>query len=109
MTYEVAYAMVEGEENLIIPLYLCGQWTKVEGDQVVLEKLCGHKYEQIIEDIKPYMKGEEPLFIRFKIHGGVVYHLDSVENAGDYLDNKVVIGDKLWTSYVNCVLYNAKS
>ncbi len=57
MTYEVAYAMVEGEENLIIPLYLCGQWTKVEGDQVVLEKLCGHKYEQIIEDIKLYMRG----------------------------------------------------
>ena len=57
MTYEVAYAKVEGEENLIIPLYLCGQWTKVEGDQVVLEKLCGHKYEQIIEDIKPYMRG----------------------------------------------------
>ena len=33
-----------------------------------------------------------------------MYHLASVENAWDYLDNKVVIGDKRWTSYVNCVL-----
>lgn len=102
--YNIVPNWVDGEENLIIPLLLCGQWTEAEGDQVVLEQLCGRKYEQIIEDIKPYMKGEEPLFIRFKIHGGVVYHLASVENAWDYLDNKVVIGDKRWTSYVSCVL-----
>ena len=38
---------MEGEENLIIPLLLCGQWTEAEGDQVVLEQLCGRKYEQI--------------------------------------------------------------
>lgn len=130
VSYQVAHAMVEdthglyvpfkkkiirgqyntvpnwatGEENLIIPLLLCGQWTETEGDQFVLEDLCGRKYDQIIEDIKPYMRGEDPLFIRFKVHGRVIYHLASVENAWDYLDDKVVIGDKRWTKYVDCVL-----
>lgn len=130
VSYEVAYAMVEdthglyvplkkkiirgqynivpnwvtGEENLIVPLLLCGQWTETEGDRVVLEDLCGRKYDQIIEDIKPYMRGEDPLFIRFMVHGRVIYHLASVENAWDYLDDKIVIGDKRWTKYVDCVL-----
>lgn len=130
VSYEVAYAMVEdthglyvplkkkiirgqynavpnwvtGEDDLIIPLLLCGQWTENDGDQIVLEGLCGRKYEQIMEDIKPYMRGEDPLFIRFKVHGRVIYHLASVENAWDYLDDKIVIGDKRWTKYVENVL-----
>lgn len=102
--YNIVPNWVTGEENLIIPLLLCGQWTETEGDKVVLEDLCGRKYDQILEDIKPYMKGEDPLFIRFKVHGSVIYHLASVENAWDYLDDKVVIGDKRWKKYVECVL-----
>lgn len=130
MSYEAAYAMVDdthglyiplkkklirgqynivpdwvgGEDDLIIPLLLCGQWTEAEGDQVVLEELCGRKYEQIVEGLQPYMKGEDPLFIKFKVHGRVIYHLASVENAWDYLDYRVVVGDKRWKKYVDCVL-----
>lgn len=95
---------VHGEENLIIPLLLCGQWTETAGDQIVLEDLCGRSYDQIVEDINPYLKGEEPLFVRFKVHGQVVYHIASVENAWDYLDDKVIIEDKKWKKYVDCVL-----
>lgn len=102
--YNVVPKWVNGEEDLIVPLLLCGQWTEAEGDQVVLEDLCGRKYDQIIKDINPYMKGEDPLFIKFKVHGKIIYHLASVENAWDYLDDKVLIGDKRWDKYVECIL-----
>lgn len=102
--YSTIPSWVEGEDDLIIPLFLCGQWTETEGDQAVLEDLCGRKYNQIIEDIETYIRGEEPLFVRFKSYGGTIYHLASVENAWDYLDDKVVVGDKLWTKYVDNIL-----
>ena len=102
--YNVVPNWVNAEDDLIIPLVLCGQWTETEGDQVVLEDLCGKKYEQIIESLQPYMRGEDPLFIRFRVHGRTIYHLASVENAWDYLDDKVVIGDKRWNKYVECIL-----
>ncbi|MBO5192183.1 MAG: hypothetical protein J6C22_14435 [Bacteroides sp.] len=102
--YNVVPNWVNGEESLVIPLLLCGQWTETDGDRLVLEDLCGRSYEQIVEEIKPYMVGEDPLFISFRVHGRVIYHLASVENAWDYLDDKVVIGDKRWEKYVDCIL-----
>lgn len=102
--YNVIPNWVNAEDDLIIPLILCGQWTETEGDQVVLEDLCGKKYEQIVENLQPYMRGEDPLFIKFRVHGRTIYHLASVENAWDYLDDKVVIGDKRWNKYVECIL-----
>lgn len=102
--YNVVPNWVNAEDDLVIPLVLCGQWTETEGDQVVLEDLCGKKYEQIIESLQSYMRGEDPLFIKFKVHGRTIYHLASVENAWDYLDDKVIIGDKRWNKYVECIL-----
>ncbi|MBR2409001.1 MAG: hypothetical protein IKB07_08655 [Lachnospiraceae bacterium] len=102
--YNLIPNWLSGESDLIIPLLLCGQWTETDGDITVLEDLCGKKYEQIVEELRPYTKGEDPLFIRFKVHGRVIYHLASVENAWDYLDSQVVIGDRRWRKYVDCVL-----
>ncbi len=102
--YNVVPDWVNGEEDLIIPLVLCGQWMETEGDKIVLEDLCGRKYDKIIDSLQPFMKGEDPLFIKFSVHGRTIYHLASVENAWDYLDDKVIIGDARWNKYVECIL-----
>lgn len=102
--YNVLPNWMNGDDSLVVPLLLCGQWTETEGDQMILEELCGRKYDQIIEGLQPYMEGEDPLFIEFMVHGRKIYHLASVENAWDYLDGKVVIGDKRWNKYVESVL-----
>ena len=94
---------VNGNKKVIIPLLLCGKWTENDGDILVLEDLCEMQYEQIIETIKSYSKGENPLFVRFKVHGTTIYHLASTENAWDYLDDFVIVGDKLWKKYIEII------
>ena len=102
--YNILPNWVNGKENIIIPLLLCGQWTEAEGDRIVLEDLCEMPYEQILYNLKPYMKGEDPLFIKYRTYGEVTYRLASVENAWEYLEEKVCVGDKIWKKYVECIL-----
>lgn len=94
---------VEGNKNIIIPLLLCGKWNESDGDKMVIAELCGIAYDQVMEEIRPYMKGEDPLFIRFKVHGTTVIHLASTENAWDYLDEFVIVGDELWDRYIEII------
>lgn len=90
--------------NVVIPLLLCGKWTEREGDILVLEDMCGTKYEKIIDAIRPYTMGENPLFVRFKMHGNTIFHLASTENAWDYFDDFVQIGNPVWNKFVDMIM-----
>ena len=94
---------VEGNKNIIIPLLLCGKWSETDGDKMIIEELCGISYDQVIDKIMPYMKGENPLFIRFKVYGTTFVHLASTENAWDYLDEFVSVENNLWDRYVEII------
>ena len=94
---------VEGNKNIIIPLLLCGKWSESDGDKMIIEELCGITYDQVMDEIMPYMKGENPLFIRFKVHGNTFVHLASTENAWDYLDEFVSVETNLWDKYVDII------
>lgn len=94
---------VDGNKKIIIPLLLCGKWIESDGDKMIVEELCGISYDQVMDEIMPYMKGENPLFIRFKVHGTTFVHLASTENAWDYLDEFVSMENNLWDKYVEII------
>lgn len=96
-------AWIEGNKNIIIPLLLCGKWTESDGDKMIIEELCGLSYAQVMDEIMPYMKGEEPLFVKFKACGNAFVHLASTENAWDYLDEFVDIESNIWSEYVEII------
>ena len=49
---------VEGNKNIIIPLLLCGKWSESDGDKMIIEELCGITYDQVMDEIMPYMKAK---------------------------------------------------
>ncbi|MBE6119217.1 MAG: hypothetical protein E7189_02070 [Erysipelotrichaceae bacterium] len=91
------------KDAILISLLLCGKWTENEGDIMVIEELCGKPYTQILDIINPYMRGENPLFVRFKMYGTVIIHLASVDNAWDYLAECVKAESEAWNKYVELV------
>ncbi len=94
---------VKGNKQIIIPLLLCGKWIESDGDKMIIEELCGISYDKVMDEIMPYMKGENPLFIRFKVQGTTFVHLASTENAWDYLDEFVSMENNLWDKYVEII------
>lgn len=99
-SYEKRPAWANNDLELTLPLLMCGRWTEAEGDKTVLEELTGKKYEEILEKIRPYVLGEDPLLVTYKRHGKVFWQLASLENGWDYLGSKIDVNGKLWKRFI---------
>lgn len=93
---------VRNPSQSVVAALLCGKWTECEGDKLVLEELSGLKYDEFVESILPYTRGEKPLFIRIGEHGGISWQLASVNDAWEELDGQ--IQTEQWRAFVN-ILY----
>ena len=61
---------------------LLGKWEEIEGDKLIVESLYGGAYENFIEEILPYTKGEDPFLYVTKSNYGnrsLFYCLASTE------------------------------
>lgn len=73
---------------------LIGSWEESEGDKKVIESLYEDSYDKFIEEVLPYVKGEDPLLYKVNYNGKVSYYLASLENIWSYLD--VIFNEKIW-------------
>lgn len=76
---------------------LVGQWTDADGDKEIITALCGMKYDEFIEQIKPYTTGEDPFVHIVGKHNNRSYYLASVENAWEYLD--ISSDNSMWKTF----------
>lgn len=73
---------------------LIGSWEEREGDKKIIESLYEDSYDKFIEEVLPYVKGEDPLLYRANRNGTISYYLASLENIWSYLD--VIFTEKIW-------------
>lgn len=73
---------------------LIGSWEECEGDKKVIESLYEDSYDKFIDEVLPFVKGEDPLLYRVNRNGKVSYYLASLENIWSYLD--VLFNEKIW-------------
>lgn len=80
---------------------LLGNWEEIEGDKLILEILYGGAYEDFLEEILPYTKGEDPFLYLIKSNCGnhsLSYSLASTENTWECLD--ISLDDPLWEKFI---------
>lgn len=81
---------------------LIGSWEEIDGDKMIVEALYGGAYDDFVEEILPYTKGEDPFLHVIRRNGSVIYSLASSENIWSYMD--VLIGEKIWENFISEVL-----
>lgn len=81
---------------------LLGKWEEIEGDKLIVETLYGGDYEDFLEEILPYTKGEDPFLYIIKSNYGnrsLSYSLASTENTWECLD--ISLDDPLWEKFID--------
>lgn len=77
---------------------LVGQWTEADGDKAVIETLSGLKYDEFMQLVLPFTKGEDPLVHVVKRHQNKTYFLACVENTWEYMT--ISIEDPMWKKFI---------
>lgn len=93
----------DGDMQVVLPALLCGKWTESEGDISIIEFLSELKYDEFMERIQHYTMGEDPLLVKYTIHGTTYCQLASLENAWEYLDSKVLLEGELWRNFIDVI------
>ncbi len=126
MNSDDAYALVEDTHGLFIPIkkkiyngyfdvnpnwlsnlsarviktcLIVGKWTETDGDKAIIESLSQLSYDTFIEQIKPYMNGEDPLIYCYKHRSGNLYALASAENTWEYVS--IELNDPIWHQFTD--------
>lgn len=81
---------------------LIGSWEEIEGDKLIVESLYGDSYDEFIEEVLPYTKGDDPLLYMTNRNSAVSYYLASTENTWSYLN--VLPNEPIWQSFINALL-----
>ena len=81
--------------KIAVTILLCGQWNDTAGDKLIIEDLSELKYEDFINEIKPYMFGENPLII--KINN--TYKIADIEYTWEVFDK--YIEDDIWIKFLD--------
>lgn len=81
---------------------LLGQWTECEGDITVVETLSGIPYDEFVEELTKYSKGEDPFIHIVNRRGSKSYYLSSVENTWEYL--QVSVTEDVWKTFADLFL-----
>ena len=85
--------------EFLVPILLCGKWEESEGDEIILSELSGVDYSQLMNELSPYMKGENPFVIEVNGRLGKSIQLASVEDAWEELDT--YISKEIWEKFIN--------
>lgn len=72
-----------------ITALLCGKWTECEGDKLVIQELSGKQYDDFMNDLLPFSKGEEPFIIEIQSYGKKKYQLANIETSWEYIGDEV--------------------
>lgn len=86
-------------ERIIKTCLLVGKWTESDGDKAIIESLSRISYDAFIEQIKPYMHGEDPLIYCYKHRSGNLYALASAENTWEYVN--IELNDPIWRQFTD--------
>lgn len=78
---------------------LLGKWTESDGDKKIIEQISGYKYNDFVDKLDPYTKGEDPLVRVINRNNKKLFYLTSVEITWSYLDVKMT--DEIWNKFVN--------
>ncbi len=81
---------------------LIGSWEEIDGDKLIIESLYGDSYDEFIEEVLPYTKGDDPLLYMINRNGSVSYYLASTENTWSYIN--VLPNEPIWQSFINALL-----
>lgn len=81
---------------------LLGKWEETEGDKLIIETLYGGKYEAFIEEINPYLKGDEPFLYVRKGYGNNTYYLASTDISWGYIG--IDQHEPIWNTFIDLVL-----
>lgn len=76
---------------------LMGQWTDLDGDQLIASSLSGLTYKEFIDAIMPFAKGDDPFVHIVESNGKRSFYLASVENTWEYID--IDYRDSLWETF----------
>lgn len=80
---------------------LIGSWEEIEGDKLIIQELYGDVYQNFLDEILPYSKGEDPLLYKLNRNGSMSYCLASTENVWSYLD--ISTNEPIWEKFINAV------
>lgn len=85
---------------------LLNSWEDIEGDRLIVEALYGDKYERFMDELAPYIKGEDPFVHSVKKNGRVAYFLASTEISWDSIP--IESTDGIWKHYTDlvCIVLN---
>lgn len=81
---------------------LLGKWEECEGDKLVIETLYEDSYEHFLEEVNPYVIGEDPFLYVFKGNQTKIYCLASTENTWESIS--VSADEPIWSKFVDLVL-----
>ncbi len=81
--------------KIAVTILLCGQWNDTSGDKYILEDLSELEYKDFINELKPYMFGENPLII--KINNA--YKIADIEYTWELFDK--YIDKPIWTKFLD--------
>lgn len=68
---------------------LCGKWTECEGDKLVIQELSGKQYDEFMNDLLPFSRGEEPFIIEIQDYGKKKYQLANIETSWEYVSDDI--------------------
>ena len=78
---------------------LCGQWTESEKDKSAIEKLCGFSFGEFKKILSPFMYGEEPFAISYRLMNEMDrYRIVNLELVWDVFGNQIT--NELWNRFV---------
>ena len=80
---------------------LIGSWEEIEGDKLIVESIYGDSYDKFLQEVLPYVKGEDPLLYITKRNRTNMYCLASVENVWSYLD--ILTNEPIWKTFIDAV------
>lgn len=95
--YNIVPNWYNEKNGSFVTALLCGKWTECEGDKRVIEELSGKSYDDFMNDLLPFSKGEEPFIIEIQDYGNKKYQLANIETSWEYIGNE--IRDTYWERF----------
>ena len=81
---------------------LLGKWEECEGDKLVIETLYEDSYEHFLEEVNPFIVGEDPFLYVIKGSRAKIYCLASTENTWECIS--ILSDEPIWKKFVDVLL-----
>lgn len=81
---------------------LLGKWTDSAGDKLAVEEVSGKKYEDFINELLPFTRGEDPLICVIKHNNVQQYYLASIDYAWEAI--QISTDEPIWNKYISVLM-----